>query len=65
MEKVELWWHDPVECIKELFSNPVFKDKIQYKPREVYTDGSRTEQVYSEMQMGKWWWEIQVSHFKV
>ena len=65
MEKVELWRHDPVECIKELFSNPAFKDKIQYKPREVYTDGSRTEQVYGKMWMGKWWWEIQVSCFKV
>ena len=27
-KKVELWQRDPVECIKELFSNPAFKDKI-------------------------------------
>ena len=60
-KKVELWRHDPVECIKELFSNPAFKDKIQYKPRKVYTDKSRTERVYGEMWMGQWWWKTQVS----
>jgi len=63
-EKVELWRRDPVECVKELFSNPVFKDKIQYKPRRVYTNKSRTERVYGEMWMGEWWWKTQVRRFK-
>lgn len=60
-EKVELWRRDPVECINELFSNPAFKDKIQYKPRKVYTNESKTEQVYGEMWTGQWWWKTQVS----
>jgi len=64
-ETVELWLRDPVECIRELFSNPAFKDKIQYKPRKVYTDESRTERVYGEMWMGQWWWKLQVSIFKM
>jgi len=59
-ETVELWRRDPVECVKELFSNPAFKDKIHYKPRKVYTNKSRTERVYGEMWMGQWWWKIQV-----
>ena len=57
MEKVELWHRDPVECIKELFADPAFQDKCQYKPRKVFTNTSKTEQVYGEMWMGKWWWK--------
>ena len=60
-ENVELWRRDPVECIKELFSNPAFKDNMQYKPRKVYMDKSRTERVYGEMWEGHWWWKMQVS----
>ena len=60
-EKVELWRRNPVDCIRELFSNPAFKDNIHYKPQKVYTDGSRTERVYGEMWMGQWWWKAQVS----
>jgi len=62
-ETVELWRCDPVECVKELFSNPAFKETIQYKPWRAYTNESRTERVYSEMWMGQWWWKTQVSRF--
>ena len=61
-ETVDLWRRDPVECVRELFSNPAFKDKCQYKPRKGFTSKSKTERVYSEMWMGKWWWKTQVSH---
>lgn len=64
-ETVELWLCDPVECVRELFSNPAFKEDINYKPQKVYTDGSRTERVYSEMWTGKWWWKMQVSQSKL
>ena len=63
-EKVELWQRDPVECIRELFANPAFKDKIHYKPQKVYTNESRTERVYGEMWEGQWWWKTQVTAFK-
>ncbi|KAJ7060231.1 hypothetical protein C8F01DRAFT_988791 [Mycena amicta] len=29
-EDLELWIHDPVECIKELMSNPTFKESMAY-----------------------------------
>ena len=63
-EKVELWRRDPVECVRELFSNPAFKDKIQYKPWKAYTNESRTERVYGEMWMGQWWWNTQAGFFE-
>ena len=60
-ESVDLWRRDPVECVRELFSNPAFKDSCHYKPRKAFTDKSRTKRVYGEMRMGKWWWKTQVS----
>jgi hypothetical protein len=60
-ETVELWLRDPVECVRELFSNPTFKEDIKYGPQKVYTDESRTERIYNEMWTGKWWWKMQVS----
>ena len=59
-ETVELWRRNPLDCIKELLSNPAFKDKISYKPRKTFMDESRTEQVYGEMWEGDWWWTMQV-----
>ena len=64
-EKVELWRRDPVECVRELFSNPAFKNGIRYEPQKVYTNESRTERVFGEMWMGEWWWETQVSVLEV
>jgi hypothetical protein len=63
-EKVELWRRDPVECIKELFSNMALKENIHYKPKKVFTDKAKTERVYGEMWEGRWWWKMQVSHFE-
>ena len=60
-ETIDLWRCDPVEYVRELFADPAFKDKLQYKPRKTFTDKSKTEWVYGEMWMGKWWWKTQVS----
>ncbi|OAX31081.1 hypothetical protein K503DRAFT_704264, partial [Rhizopogon vinicolor AM-OR11-026] len=31
-EDVKLWMCDPVECIKDLIGNPLFKDHMVYAP---------------------------------
>ena len=38
VEELELWFCEPVECVKELLSNPAFKDYICYTPEHVYSD---------------------------
>lgn len=60
VENLELWFWDPVECVKELLSNPAFKDYISYAPEHVYSDKEGTERIYDEMWTGDWWWETQV-----
>ncbi|KAJ7731496.1 hypothetical protein B0H16DRAFT_1772807 [Mycena metata] len=60
-EELELWMRDPVECIKDLMSNPAFKDHMAYAPERVYTtaDGDEETRVYDEMWTAEWWWKIQ------
>ena len=63
-EQLELWYCDPIECIKELIGNPAFKDYISYVPERVYMDKEGKVRVFDEMWTGDWWWEIQVRLFK-
>ncbi|KAJ6628364.1 hypothetical protein B0H10DRAFT_2209647 [Mycena sp. CBHHK59/15] len=58
-EQVELWWRDPVECVKELLGNPVFRDVMRYAPEKLYADRGETIEVMNEMWTASWWWEIQ------
>ncbi|KAF8885298.1 hypothetical protein BD779DRAFT_1611957 [Infundibulicybe gibba] len=58
-EDMELWYRDPVECIKELLSNPAFKDLISYVPERVYTSSDGDDRIYDEMWTGDWWWDTQ------
>lgn len=60
-EDLELWFRDPVECIRELLGNPVFKDCMQYAPERLYTDESGENRVIDECWTGNWWWDVQVS----
>ncbi|KAF8144643.1 hypothetical protein K438DRAFT_1503481, partial [Mycena galopus ATCC 62051] len=50
-EELELWKRDPVECIKELISNPAFKDHMAYAPEKVYSnqEGEERGQIVDEM----------------
>jgi hypothetical protein len=35
-ETVEMWYRDPVECVRELLGNPSFKTKQGYRPIRIY-----------------------------
>ena len=61
MQEVELWRRDPVECIRELIGNPLFRDKLQYGPQLKFLDEEGKVRVYDEMWTGDWWWNTQVS----
>lgn len=44
-EELELWFHDPIEVVRELMGNPTFHDAMQYAPVHVYQDLEQTEEV--------------------
>ena len=61
-EIVEMWYRDPVECVRELVGNPTFQ-KQGYKPIRVYQnfmDGRIINWEFSEMWTAEWWWKVQV-----
>ncbi|KAF7344345.1 hypothetical protein MSAN_01915500 [Mycena sanguinolenta] len=58
-ETVELWYRDPVECVRELLGNPAFRGKQSFAPRRVFRREGGQNREYSEMWTARWWWEIQ------
>ncbi|KAI6098415.1 hypothetical protein EV401DRAFT_2147553 [Pisolithus croceorrhizus] len=58
-EEVELWQHNPVECVWELMGNPAFRDVMSYVPEWAYADANGETRIYDEMWTGNWWWDVQ------
>jgi Plavaka transposase len=48
MDELEFWWHDPIECIRELIGNPNFKDSMAYEPVRMYQDEGGMDRIYCE-----------------
>jgi Plavaka transposase len=53
-EMVELWHHNPVECIQELIGNPKFEHYMKYTPYHLYENDDGTNQCWDEMATGSW-----------
>ncbi|KAF8868444.1 hypothetical protein BD779DRAFT_1460797 [Infundibulicybe gibba] len=58
-EEMELWYRNPVECIRELIGNPAFSNSISFVPERVYTSNDGDDRIYDEMWTGDWWWNTQ------
>ncbi|KAG2063264.1 hypothetical protein BDR04DRAFT_1038661, partial [Suillus decipiens] len=48
-EDVELWMRDPVECVKDLIGNPLFRDHMVYAPVRAYKDPAGLHRVIDDM----------------
>ncbi|KAJ7204113.1 hypothetical protein GGX14DRAFT_698863 [Mycena pura] len=61
-EIVEVWYRDPVDCVRELVGDPLLANQ-GYQPCHVFRamdgDGNLLNQEYSEMWTANWWWETQ------
>ncbi|EMD34479.1 hypothetical protein CERSUDRAFT_55540, partial [Gelatoporia subvermispora B] len=58
-EDLELWYRDPVECIRELLNNPLFENVVAYAPCKQFVDATGKERVIDEMWTADWWNEMQ------
>ncbi|KAG1761819.1 hypothetical protein EV702DRAFT_1038946 [Suillus placidus] len=54
-EDVELWVRDPVECVKELIGNPLFRNHMVYAPARAYKDPAGLHRVIDDMWTADWW----------
>ncbi|KAF8512349.1 hypothetical protein JB92DRAFT_2723501, partial [Gautieria morchelliformis] len=59
-EELDIWYHDPVECVHELIGNPDFCDAMKYVPEHLFSDESEEEKIINEMWTAQWWWDTQV-----
>jgi hypothetical protein len=59
-ERLELWMRDPVECMKELMGNPIFRKYMEYAPQKHFLDEEGKNRVFDEMWTADWWWNTQV-----
>ncbi|KAG2352820.1 hypothetical protein BDR07DRAFT_1251018, partial [Suillus spraguei] len=48
-EDVELWTRDPVECIRDLIGNPLFKEHMVYAPARAYKDYEGLHRIIDDM----------------
>jgi hypothetical protein len=55
-----LYYRDALECIRYLFSNPLFAGHIDYTPCRLWKTAERLERVYTEWMTGDSAWEMQV-----
>lgn len=60
-DPIELYFRDSIECLEQLFSNPLFDGHIDYQPRRVFKTPARDVRKYSEWMTSEGAWEMQVS----
>jgi hypothetical protein len=63
-ERLQFHFRDVLECICAIYGDPKFMQDLIFTPERHYVDNEQTQQVYSEMNTGDWWWSIQVHHMK-
>jgi hypothetical protein len=58
-----IYYRDALDCIRTLWANPAFADKMVFAPERVFVrDPNNPEaqcRVYNEMWTGDWWWNLQ------
>ena len=59
-EAFEVFFRDILECIRALYGDPEFAPLLLLVPEKHYTDSTKKERAYFDMNTGKWWWATQV-----
>ncbi|KAF9530756.1 hypothetical protein CPB83DRAFT_920826 [Crepidotus variabilis] len=53
-DKYEVWFRDPVKVLEGQISNPEFKGKLDYAPKQITFNGKRR---YKDLMSGNWSWD--------
>lgn len=60
---LQLFYRDPIECIKSLLNSPLSADNIEFTPYKLYKTAEKSIRVYSEWLSGDAAWSMQVCAF--
>ncbi|KAF8631684.1 hypothetical protein AX17_005039, partial [Amanita inopinata Kibby_2008] len=58
-KRFTVYFRDPLKCIEALFGNPDISSELLLVPERQFSDRTRKEQWFHEMNTGLWWWETQ------
>jgi len=58
---LEFYCRDIIESIRCLYGDPRFARHLVFAPERRYTNHERIKRMYNEMNIGDWWWKVQVS----
>lgn len=61
----DIYLRDAVECIQALFGDPEFSPDLLLAPVRLFADVEKKIRVFSEMNTGNWWWNLQVRHLQL
>lgn len=59
-QKYEFYHRDIIQCVRVLYGNPELTPFLAHAPEKHYTSPDKKTRIYSEMNTGKWWWNLQV-----
>jgi len=59
-EPMFLFYRDALDCVEYLFGNPIFANKLDFRPVRLYRNIERTIRIYTEWMTGNIAWEMQV-----
>ncbi|KAF8220282.1 hypothetical protein L208DRAFT_1142380, partial [Tricholoma matsutake] len=60
-KKLDLFYHDPLDCIQSILFNPSMKGHLQFSPLCIFDSTVRAMRIYSEWLTGDVAWSMQVS----
>jgi hypothetical protein len=63
--KINLFYRDPIECLKSLMRSPLLKDFITFTPFRLYQTSAKLVRVYTEWLSGNAAWAMQVNLFHI
>ena len=50
----QIYYRNPIDVIKSLWSNPTYADQMVFSPQKLWTSSDKTSQLYNEMWTGNW-----------
>lgn len=51
-EPIYLYKHDAIDCIEDLFRNPLFKDHLSFTPTKLFRGAENLVRIYTEWMTG-------------
>jgi len=59
---LHLFYHNPLDCLQALLSNPLLASHISFVPHKVWMSAAKICQIYDEWLSGNRAWNIQVRY---